>query len=320
MCRWICFKAKAPVLLADLLTRPSHSIINQSFDCRLRLDEVRPLNGDGFGVGWYDPAEPFEPPCVFTSVLPAWNNPNLSRLAAKIKSNLVFCHVRAASSGFPISESNCHPWSYGNLMFQHNGYVAGFNKIKRALQALIPDDIYHHIHGNTDSEWSFGLFLTQLDDPLRTQFVPDELKGALLKTVTILNQLATSAGIDTPSLLNFAVTDGRSIVCTRYTNCSDREAASLYWSSGSKFTCDENNEYQMHKAAKKEDIVIISSEPLTFTKSDWCKIPDNTLFMVTPNVNVLLFPIEDEHWNPKADREPEVPWWTVAGRIRSGTE
>ena len=35
----------------QLLTRPCHSIINQAFDSRLRLDRRRPMNGDGFGVG-----------------------------------------------------------------------------------------------------------------------------------------------------------------------------------------------------------------------------------------------------------------------------
>ncbi|GAB1518793.1 RNA polymerase II subunit A C-terminal domain phosphatase [Rhizoctonia solani] len=70
-------------LLHALLTRPCHSIINQAFDSRLRLDRRRPINGDGFGVGWYDSQEleqPEEPsstqgePCIFNSVTPAWNN------------------------------------------------------------------------------------------------------------------------------------------------------------------------------------------------------------------------------------------------------
>ncbi|KAI9152693.1 glutamine amidotransferase subunit [Blastocladiella emersonii ATCC 22665] len=323
MCRWICFKSKTPVLLADLLTRPQHSIINQSFDCRLRLDEVRPLNGDGFGVGWYggygdaaaagsegeESSHP-EPP-----------NLNLTRISNHVRSGLVFCHVRAASAGFQISETNCHPFSFGSLLFQHNGYMAHFAKIKRALQARIPDDLFNTVHGNTDSEWAFALFLSLLRDPARARFSPYELKDALLKTIATINELSVAAGVaSTPSLLNFAVTDGQSILCTRYTNTSAREAASLYWSSGSEFTTDADGDYHMRKAGKREDIVVISSEPLTFNRADWCKIPDNTLLMVTPKTNVLLFPIEDEHWDPTAERAPEVPWWTVAGRIRSGTE
>lgn len=71
--------------------------------------------GDGFGVGWYESEHQKEDqdpitPCIFTSVTPAWNNINLVRLAEKIRSPLVFAHVRASTSG-SVSETNCHPWS-----------------------------------------------------------------------------------------------------------------------------------------------------------------------------------------------------------------
>ena len=52
--RFLLLTGNSPLLLADLLTRPAHSIITQSFDSKLRVDRRRPLNGDGFGVGWYD--------------------------------------------------------------------------------------------------------------------------------------------------------------------------------------------------------------------------------------------------------------------------
>ncbi|CAJ0863538.1 2036_t:CDS:2, partial [Entrophospora sp. SA101] len=112
-----------------LITRPAHSIINQSFDSRLRIESR--LNGDGFGVGWYEAhnqeSEQIESPCIFTSVTPAWNNKNLSRLAEKIKSHLVFAHVRASNSG-ALSETNCHPWQYESLMWMHNGHIQDFYK------------------------------------------------------------------------------------------------------------------------------------------------------------------------------------------------
>ena len=57
----------------------------------------------------------------------AWNNVNLQRLAEKIKSPLVLYvyrsaywrvsgHVRASTAG-ALSETNCHPWRYGRLMW-----------------------------------------------------------------------------------------------------------------------------------------------------------------------------------------------------------
>lgn len=45
MCRFLLFKGKHSVRLCDLITKPGHSIIKQSYDSRLRVDDVRPLNG-----------------------------------------------------------------------------------------------------------------------------------------------------------------------------------------------------------------------------------------------------------------------------------
>lgn len=45
MCRFLLLKSKEPVRLCDVLTNPDHSIIKQSYDSRLRVDDTRPLNG-----------------------------------------------------------------------------------------------------------------------------------------------------------------------------------------------------------------------------------------------------------------------------------
>ena len=52
MCRFLIYKGAEPIRLSNLLTKPQHSIINQSFDSRLRLDRRRPINGDGFGLAY----------------------------------------------------------------------------------------------------------------------------------------------------------------------------------------------------------------------------------------------------------------------------
>lgn len=73
MCRFLVYKGRE-ILMADLITGAEQSLIMQSYKARER---VEPLNGDGFGVGWYVP-EIDPTPCVFTSILPAWSNRNLS--------------------------------------------------------------------------------------------------------------------------------------------------------------------------------------------------------------------------------------------------
>ncbi|KAJ9054578.1 glutamine amidotransferase subunit [Entomophthora muscae] len=289
MCRFILYKGQDPILIADLITRPAHSIITQSFDCKLRLDSRRPLNGDGFGLGWYESNDP--DPCIFTSVLPAWNNMNLHRLAEKIRSPLLFAHVRASTGGTPASESNCHPWQFGSLMWMHNGHIAEFNKIKRSLQNQLKEEYFLHIQGNTDSEWAFALFLNQLNNTNKLHYTPQELREAMFKTIALIDELSAEAGITASSLLNFAVTDGRTVVCTRYNSSEGEPAASLYYSSGTRFERYGNCRYKMVKADKREHMVVIASEPLTFEEADWLPIPNNHLVVITPKLNVLRYPI-----------------------------
>ena len=424
MCRFLLFVGREPILVADLLTKPAHSIINQSFDCRLRVDLQRPLNGDGFGVGWYPDmpcdgctspcdtsnesllASPglkrrgsgyrgfpqitpltsvesedslpiirttsedqiitttlegrgrmgstqlneaelsqlsivetrknalrtnksnsqldlikvytaADGPCVFTSILPAWNNLNLIRLSEKIRSRLVFAHVRAASAGFPVSETNCHPWCYGRFLWMHNGYIADFPKLKRKLQASLRDELYHYVQGNTDSEWAFALFLNQLDDPLNKNYTTEQIKQALLQMIALLNQWSKEEGISKTSLFNFAVTDGKTTICSRYVNSKTGEPASLFYSCGTRFEAEsEPGLYKMVKSNKREDVVIVTSEPLTFERSDWLPVPANSLIIITPKLNVLISPVMDEYhsatrksaatWNPIFARTPKV--------------
>ncbi|KAJ2077883.1 glutamine amidotransferase subunit [Coemansia sp. RSA 988] len=304
MCRFLLYKSNSPILLADLLTRPAHSIIMQSFNNKLRLDNSLPVNGDGFGIGWFD--EPRTQGCIFTSTLPAWSNLNLQRLAEKIKSALVFAHVRATTGGTATSESNCHPWQCGNLMWMHNGNIGGFNRIKRRLLSALSEDIFLSIQGTTDSEHAFALFLSMLESPKdRKDFSYQELHQAILRTIAQLNEWLDEAGVNDEngdhelSLLNFAVTDGQSVVCSRYITSSELPAASLFYSSGSDFSPETHSgSYRMAKANKREDVVVVASEPLTYEKSDWLAIPTNVVLVITPKLNVHLYPIRDKYWNP----------------------
>ncbi|KAF9929998.1 hypothetical protein FBU30_001017 [Linnemannia zychae] len=275
---------------------------------------------DGFGVGWYDSdpdPELGSSPCIFTSVTPAWNNMNLIRLADKIKSPLVFAHVRASTAG-SVSENNCHPWQYGRLMFMHNGNIANFHLIKRKVQESLPDEIFLNVNGNTDSEWTFAVFLSQLKTPLQAEpFCHQELKEAMFKTIAKLNawikdatELPSSstriAHDDGSSMMNFAVTDGVSVVCTRYISSSHLEAASLYYSSGNRFEKCDSSHYRMVKDSRRQDMVVIASEPLTFEKADWLTIPTNSIMVVTSKMNVLIYPIVDEYYNPTSRGSEEV--------------
>ena len=121
-------------------------------------------------------------------------------------------------------------------MFMHNGQVAQFDKIKRRLQAFLSDRFFQLPLGNTDSEWCFSLFLQHLStlaDVDANGFAYKILQQAALKTIETLNTWTEEAGIREPSLLNFCITDGKSIIATRYITSLKDEAASLWFSTGS---------------------------------------------------------------------------------------
>nr|POE85103.1 putative glutamine amidotransferase dug3 [Quercus suber] len=351
MCRFLIYAGHSPMLLSHLLTLPTHSILTQSYDPRLLLDPTRPHNGDGFGVGYYmtgpstkhsrsdssneaslqresegERASVIDlgpEPCIFTSTVPAWNCRNLERLASKTVSPLVFAHVRASTEG-ALSDSNCHPFSRGALMWMHNGGIGGWKLgIKRRLVSEIGDRWFENVGGNTDSEWAFALFLDSLeqlgvepDDEVKQRqgFGHSVLRKAMLRTIQRINgfrqQLpeAVRMSSDTRSLLNFAVTDGKSVVCTRYVSSLTDEAASLFFSSGTDWreqlhgadalpnTLVGKGEYKMERRDKGADIVLIASEPLTFERDNWVMVPTNSVLTIH-NQTVLIHPILDEHYN-----------------------
>ena len=116
----------APILLKDVLYEGPNSLVDQSLHSRLGAE---PVNGDGFGVGWYGAPDT---PGVYRSIEPAWNDENLRELAAHVSSPLFFTHIRAAI-GSAVQQTNCHPFRHDHWLFMHNGYINEFGTIKRDL-------------------------------------------------------------------------------------------------------------------------------------------------------------------------------------------
>ncbi|GMM30449.1 glutamine amidotransferase subunit [Martiniozyma asiatica (nom. inval.)] len=307
MCRFLIYKGKDSINLADLLTKPQHSIINQSYDSRLRIDS-QPVNGDGFGVGYYTPTS--NCPCLYKAITPAWNNQNLQRLSEKTNSNLVFAHVRASTYGV-LSETNCHPFIYNNLMFMHNGGVCDFRRIKKRLVNFIDENFFLEINGSTDSECCFALVLHCLSlngfDPSSGKNCDVEiLRKSLVDAIQYIkvwtNELPDKSS--DPSLLNFALTDGESIVASRYITSVTDEAASLYFSTGSNFIEYSPGRFKVERLNRSQNLIMVASEPLTFERGDWISVPTNSTISIS-NFNVLLHPILDEYYTSHTVRSAD---------------
>ena len=156
--------------------------------------------------------------------------------------------------------------------------------MKRRLAFSLGDQWFMNVKGGTDSEWAFALFLDCLDkaghnpnsDPGKGGFGHSVLRKMMLLTIEKINAFIKeipneenhgAGGLETRSLLNFAVTDGHSVVCTRYVSSTTDEAASLYFSSGTSWKQEgPTGNYKMERRDKGADIVLVASEPLTFER------------------------------------------------------
>lgn len=202
--------------------------------------------------------------------------------------------MRATTQG-NLSDQNCHPFRHRSLMWMHNGGIGAWPHVKRRLAASLRDEWFGFVQGSTDSEWAFALFLDSLDrmgyspsaePPLGEQgFGHAVLRKAVLKTIERINGFIAEipeerrGGVeDARSLLNFAVTDGVSVVCTRYVSSRTDEPASLFFSSGTSWKeqrrrgsgkdWEGNGDYKMERRDKGADIVLVASEPLTFERGE----------------------------------------------------
>jgi glutamine amidotransferase len=285
MCRFT-FYLGPPITLSSLVTEPAHSLIHQSFSAKER-DE--PLNGDGFGVAFYVPELSSEP-ALFRSISPAWSNANLLNLARVARSPCVLAHVRAATQGIPVTETNCHPFTCGSFTLVHNGDIGGFRKLRRHLLNELSEAAFNAIQGTTDSEHLFAMFLESYRPPPSPDQTADAMLAALTSAIQRVLALARELGIEEPSYLNVAVSDGLHGVVSRVTSGTPEHADSLYLHTGRRYTC-EGGVCRMLDPLSGEATVIVSSERLS-DDPGWQPIPVNHLLLIRENRKTELVPFE----------------------------
>ena len=62
----------------------------------------------------------------------------------------MFAHIRAAI-GFPVQQTNCHPFRHGRWRWMHHGFIDGFQAMKRDLALQVEPERFADIEGTTDS-------------------------------------------------------------------------------------------------------------------------------------------------------------------------
>ncbi len=271
MCRFVGYIGRE-ILLSELLVSPANSLIHQSYGARERRE---PLNGDGFGIGWYGSDQPAEP-ALFKSITPAWNNQNLLELSRHILSGCFFAHIRAASPGMPVSDANCHPFRIGQYLWMHNGTIEGFRLIRRRLCDSLPDRLYDSIQGTTDSEHAFAVFMNNLGDD--TALTARDLGSALIDTISQIEKWVRRAGVTQPSIYNFAVTDGQNIATVRYVSSANTEPISLYFSKPGEY-CYRDGKPMIRRNSISTGM-IVASERLTDERDDWVRVAPNHVLTI----------------------------------------
>ena len=255
MCRWLAYSG-TPVLIDELLYKPSHSLIDQSLHSRLGVETT---NGDGFGVGWYGEANE---PAVFKSVEPAWNDRNLRELSGSIRSGLVFAHIRA-STGTPVQQTNCHPFRHGNWLWMHNGSITRFHDVKRDLLLAVDPSLYLDMEGSTDSEAFFFLALTfgLEDDP----------PAAVEQAVGYIEDVGRRNGIENPIQMTVATTDGTTVWGFRYS--TEGKSRSLFYSTLVEELREQHPEIAILGEVSDETRLVVS-EPLGDLEGAWNPVPE----------------------------------------------
>ncbi|MDX2099631.1 MAG: ergothioneine biosynthesis protein EgtC [Leptolyngbyaceae cyanobacterium bins.59] len=266
MCRLLGYLG-SPTRLENLIYKPEHSLVVQSYQPRQMTSGV--VNADGFGVGWYHPQQVSEA-FTYRSTVPIWNDANLPSLSRYIESGCVLAYVRSATAGQALDVSNCQPFVADRLSCIHNGFIENFRQtLYRPIRDRLSDKIYQMIRGTTDSEHIFGLFLQEV------QSSPElPLEKSLYKTLTILADLAQV--YQTSVSANLILSDGQRLVASRYAvrgnpDAPPLPAPSLYW-------------LQDHPLFPQA--VLIASEPLF--PGNWMRCPDRCVLTVGDDLDVQI--------------------------------
>ncbi len=263
MCRWMAYRGR-PIPASELVIDSQHSIVAQSLDTPLGAE---PVNGDGFGLGWYD-EDAGLPPGRYRSIEPAWNDQNLREIASAVRSPLFLCHVRAAAAP-PIQQTNCHPFVHGRWMLVHNGAIHGWPELRRDLLLEVDPELFPLVQGTTDTEVLFHLALT-----LGLQ---DDVPGALSRAIAAVERVGRAHGVAFPWQGTLGVSDGSTLWAVRYS--TEGRTRSLFHSQ------DVPTLRQLYPSAARlelfdDDAVVVVSEPLTDLPGVFVEVPESTLLVV----------------------------------------
>jgi len=196
MCRHVAYLGP-PVPLRSVLIDPAFGLYRQSWAPRRQRHGT--VNADGFGVGWYAPADPV--PARYRRDVPIWGDPSLADLARVTRSAAMLAAVRSATPGMALGAAACAPFAAERWLFSHNGVLDGWpGSVERGPVRDNPS-LLLNLEAMVDSAFLWALVL----DRLRAGVAPEAALAGAIRAV----EAAGGTG-----RFNFLLTDGESIAAT----------------------------------------------------------------------------------------------------------
>lgn len=278
MCRLYGFHASEPTKVECTLVHAQNALLIQS-----RSDLRGVSHADGWGIACYTGQELDVERCGTA----AHADLHFSGTAERVVAETVVAHVRRATVGTP-SATNTHPFRYEHWIFAHNGTVTGFDELRDELERETKPFLQAHRLGTTDSEQAFLWLLSRMVD------AGVDLSGRQTSVETMVTVVAgalrTLAGRcdtrspDKAAQLNFLLTDGRSLVVSRWGN-------TLYWVSRHGVQdCEICGIPHVHHQPQHDyRAVVVASEPISH--EEWRPLEERQILAVGPDLETRVHPV-----------------------------
>ena len=279
MCRLYGFLANEKTKVECTLVHAQNALLHQS-----RGDSKGHAHPDGWGISCYPDGAPVRERRATAAHSDIW----FSATAERTYSHAVVAHIRRATISSPSAE-NTHPFLCGRWTFAHNGTLANFDRVEGELDAETGSAFRRMREGETDSELIFLWLLTQLTDAgihLEDPTVPfRDLAPCISAAIIQLGARSGEGPTGQPSQLNFILTDGRSLLATRWNH-------TLYYvERQGVHDCEICGiPHIRHDAHKDYRACVTASEPISADER-WTPLDNRTMLIADSELNVRILPI-----------------------------
>lgn len=278
MCRLYGFRANEQTKVECTLVRAQNALMVQSGG-----DLRGQTHRDGWGIAVFEDSVPE----VERRATAADEDLRFSVTAERVFAHTVVAHVRDATVG-GAQRVNSHPFHHGRWVFAHNGTIRAFDRLGSVLAEETDPDLLSERHGSTDSEMAFlwlltrlrraGVDLTSSGDEVAT------LAEVVGSSVRELSRRCLAAGAEKEERLNFLLTDGQSLVVSRWHN-------GLYWVlREGVHDCEVCGiPHVEHDPRRDYRAVVVASEPIS--DEAWQEVPDASMLVVDAQIEAQLLSI-----------------------------